>query len=137
MIPRSGPTDRGILQGLRILVVEDELLLALEMQTLIERAGGIVIGPAPRVPAALALVQREKLDGAILDVNLAGTLAFEIADALATQETPFIFVTGYDNFQLPVRFRDCTVLDKPVMPDEVLAAISNVFAAPVPAKDAD
>jgi DNA-binding response OmpR family regulator len=85
----------GGLEGIRVLVVEDDWLLARELGRLLTSQGCIVIGPA-RVPAqALALIAKEQPDATILDLNLDGQSALLVAAALAAQEVPFVIVSGY------------------------------------------
>ena len=82
----------------RILVVEDEFLLADELHRELEAAGAVVIGPAPTVRSALALVENEgPIDAALLDVNLNDEMVFPVADALVVRSVPFVFTSGYDD----------------------------------------
>jgi CheY-like chemotaxis protein len=106
------------LAGKRILVVEDEVLIALEMADRIRSRGGLVVGPVGHINAALRMAREEPLDGALLDVNLAGDLVYPVADALADRKIPMILVTGYSVDQLAERFRDTPKLPKP-FPDGV------------------
>jgi DNA-binding response OmpR family regulator len=88
------------LRGIRVLVVEDDWLLALELRRLLTSQGCTVIGPA-RIPAqALALIANERPNAAILDVNLGGQSAGPVAVALAAQEVPFVIVSGYNQLRL-------------------------------------
>lgn len=82
----------------RILVVEDEYFLADELHRELEAAGAVVIGPAPTVESALALVENEgPIDAALLDVNLNEEMVFPVADALVVRSVPFVFTSGYDD----------------------------------------
>src|SRR6516164_2815923 len=85
----------------RVLVVEDEYLVAMDMSAYLEAAGAHVVGPASNVNAALEVLERTELDGAILDVNLRGEMAYPIADALTARGIPFVFTTGYDARTVP------------------------------------
>jgi DNA-binding response OmpR family regulator len=103
------------MEGTRVLVVEDEYLLAEDLRRSLEQEGAIVLGPAPSVPAAEQLLAAEStIDFAILDINLAGTSAFPIADRLARSRIPFAFVSGYEQSTVPERFAGIVVLEKPV-----------------------
>lgn len=103
------------LRNRRILVVEDEFMLADELQRELTRAGAVVLGPVPTVEMALGLLAREAdLDGAVLDVNLGGELVYPVADALAGRKVPFVFVTGYDAQVLPPCFAHAPRCEKPV-----------------------
>jgi DNA-binding response OmpR family regulator len=118
--------DRPTLDKRRILVVEDEYMLADELRRELARAGAVVLGPVPTVGMALDLLAREAdLDGAVLDVNLGGDPVYPVADALAGRKVPFIFVTGYDAQALPPRFAHIPLCEKPVKIDAVRDAIGR------------
>lgn len=85
---------------LRVLVVEDELLVALELETMVEGMGHSVLGPAPSIERALDLLAREQPDIAVLDVNLRGKRVTPVAEALQRRTIPFVLVTGYEQSQL-------------------------------------
>lgn len=87
----------NLLQGKRILVVEDEGLIAMLIGDAILDEGGVVVGPAPNLDRALALARDEGIDAAVLDCNLAGQLSDPVADILVTRGIPFLFATGYGN----------------------------------------
>ena len=86
---------------MRLLVVEDEFLLAVELQEMLERLGNKIVGPAGRLPEAIALAENEKLDGALLDVNLSTGTSTEVAEILIARGIPFVFITGYEYKKLP------------------------------------
>src|SRR4051812_18956507 len=91
------PTDpHGSPQRLRVLVVEDNLLIAETICDLLEDHGCAVLGPVPDLQQGLNLLEGERPDGALLDINLSGTLSFPLAAALEGQGVPFVFMTGYD-----------------------------------------
>lgn len=79
----------------RILIVEDEYLIALELETTLRAAGYRVIGPAPTVRATLELLKSERPDAAILDINLAGEWVTPVAEVLRAKSVPFILASGY------------------------------------------
>ena len=107
-----------------ILVVEDEALIAMDLQMLLEDAGYRVIGPANSTAAALALLERdEKPDIALLDVNLGRSDVFGVANALANRNTDFIFLTGHTAQKLPQAFRHRPMVTKPYMPHVLLQAV--------------
>src|SRR5260370_29853158 len=85
------------LRGLRILVVEDNFLVAEDLRELLTRRGCDVVGPAPRVEQGLSLVGEGRLHGAVLDINLGSENCFPIAAALSERSVPFVFLTGYDD----------------------------------------
>ncbi|TIQ25766.1 MAG: response regulator, partial [Mesorhizobium sp.] len=82
------------LSGLRILVVEDTFLVALDLSDELTDAGCDVVGPAPSVQEALEQIDGVELDGAVLDVNLHGERSFPLAEHLAARDVPFVFLTG-------------------------------------------
>lgn len=97
----------------RILVVEDSLLTAEEIQDQLEFHGCEVCGPAPDLVTALEFVSKGGIDGAILDINLGGALCFPVAAALTERGTPFVFLSAYDNLIVPDTYRSARRLHKP------------------------
>lgn len=123
------------LEGYRVLVVEDNFLLAETLRDLLEDCGCKLIGPAPRVSAALPLCTSD-LDGALLDINLGEETCFEIADRLAEQGVPFMFLSGYSDAAIvPDRFRAVPRLDKPYDREAIVREAEHRFGcnAPSPA----
>lgn len=101
------------LAGKRVLVVEDELLVALLVESLLAQVGCIVVGPFARVPEALAAAKVELVDIALLDVNIAGEMVFPVAHVLEEKGVPFLFVTGYGQGALPRDHPEWEVCAKP------------------------
>lgn len=121
---------RPPLEGLRVLLVEDNFLLAEITKDLLEQNGCTVVGPTGRVESALKLARGEQLDGAILDINLHGEMSFAVADVLCDRGVPFLFVTGYDDATiLPAALRWARRLSKPVADQQLLAVAAEVFSA--------
>lgn len=83
-----------VLEGLRVLVVDDEAVIALEIEYVLTDAGAAVVGPVGMVEEALALVRSERLSAAVLDVRLSGESIESVADALFERDVPFIFYSG-------------------------------------------
>ena len=103
------------LSGSRILVVEDEYLLAQDLARALRLGGAEIIGPAATVSAALALLSGSAVtDGAVIDVNLRGQDAYPVADALLNRGIPFVFATGYDPGNIPSRYDSVPRCEKPV-----------------------
>jgi CheY-like chemotaxis protein len=88
------------LQGLKILVVEDAFVVAMDLASQLEDCGCTVVGPEGRLRPALNAAWHEALDGAILDVNLGGEFCFPIAGALTARKVRYVFVSGYDSISV-------------------------------------
>jgi DNA-binding response OmpR family regulator len=114
------------LAGLRVLVVEDEMLVAIFVETILQEAGCEVIGPISRLNHALKAARENQMDAALLDVDLGGEPVFPVADILSERGVPFVFVTGYGGGGLPTRFKDRPVLTKPYRGAAVLAVLSTL-----------
>jgi len=112
------------LSGRRILIVEDDFFIADDFAAIFEAAGATVVGPVAALPEALKLIERtERLDGAILDINLQGEMAYALADALRARGVPLVFATGYDRGAIPERYADIPLCEKPVDPQQVARAM--------------
>lgn len=102
------------LTGRRILVVEDESLVAMLLETILEDMGCTPVGPAATVEDGLGFAtDGERLDAALLDVNVAGRQVFPVADALKAAGVPFVFSTGYGEGGLPDEWRGHATIQKP------------------------
>jgi CheY-like chemotaxis protein len=112
--------------GLRILVVEDEMLVAMYLEDMLVELGHEVAETAARLDPALAIAAEAEVDAAILDVNLAGERSFPVADLLADRGIPFLFATGYGLHGIEERFRGCTVLQKPFRSAELREALATI-----------
>ena len=112
------------LRNRRVLLVEDEYFIADAMRRGLEEAGAIVIGPAASVRDALALLDSETVDGAILDVKLDDEGVFPVADVLQARGIPFLLATGYNTFDLPPEWRHVARFEKPV---DVAVAARQLF----------
>ena len=125
-----------LLQGLRVLVVEDNLLLAEVTKLLLEESGCQVVGPAGWLERGLELAEHEPLDGALLDINLHGDMSFPIAEALSRRGVPFVFVTGYEDRSIvPLAYRSAPRLDKPVADEHLMEVMVAAFTAKRPDSD--
>jgi CheY-like chemotaxis protein len=111
------------LKGLRVLVVEDEALVALQLEDMLADLGCAIIGPASRVGQALELLNGERVDAAVLDLNVAGELVYPVADALASRGLPYIFATGYGASGLSAPYRSRPVLQKPFLQSQLRQAM--------------
>lgn len=111
------------LRGKRILVLEDDFLVAMLIEEALLDEGCEIVGPIDNVPGALALAETAFLGGAVLDVNIAGVIAFPVAEALENRGIPFIFVSGYGS--LAVYQKDWTVCSKPFRAAELVSLLTQ------------
>jgi CheY-like chemotaxis protein len=114
------------LAGLRLLLVEDEALVAMELEELIGSLGGETVGPFGRVADALEALRREQFNGAVLDVRLDGDTTFQIAAVLLQAANPILFVTGAVS-SIPERYRHVPRLHKPFDYTEFARLAKSVF----------
>lgn len=115
------------LAGFTVLVVEDEYYTADDLRRELVGAGATVLGPAPSLERALDLIRSsERIDAAILDINLNGEMVFPAATLLHQRGVPIVFATGYDRTMIPPRFDDAIRCEKPVDPHSVRRALSGV-----------
>jgi CheY-like chemotaxis protein len=118
------------LEGIRVLVVEDEFLVAMLIEDMLTSAGCVVAGPIPRLSDALDAVDRGTYDAAVLDVNLGGDRVYPVADALSRRNVPFVFITGYGTSGLPGEYAERPRLGKPFKMADLLGMLSSVVAPP-------
>ncbi|MDQ8027250.1 MAG: response regulator [Brevundimonas sp.] len=111
------------LSGRRVLIVEDESLVAMLLETILEDMGCTPVGPASNIDEGLALATEETLDAALLDVNVAGRQVFPVAQALKDRGVPFVFSTGYGEGGLPDEWRGQRTIQKPFTEAAVLDAL--------------
>ncbi len=120
--------------GCRVLLVEDEMMVAWALKDVLSDWSCTVVGPAARVGQALAMLEAEAVDIALLDVSLDGEASYPVADALAARGVPFVFLTGYGRNRLPGRYQACPVLQKPfrvpALGDALAALLASRSRAP-------
>lgn len=105
----------GALAGRRVLVVGDDFFLAADVVRGLEADGAEVIGPVGDIDEALDLIDdAPHLDGAVLDLDVGGEMAFPVADAPIERGVPFVFATGYDRAVIPPRYGAVARCEKPV-----------------------
>jgi DNA-binding NtrC family response regulator len=117
----------GALTGRRILVVEDEALVALDLQDFLDQRGVEVVGPAASVSQALEAIDGNQIDCALLDMKLGDEMADAVAVALDQRTIPTILVTGYGDGNLPAGFEAYPRLEKPYSEDQLLKLIGRIF----------
>lgn len=114
----------------RILVVEDDFLIADLIEEILTSAGCEVVGPVRRVADAVHTAAHAEYDAAVLDVNVAGERIYPVADALCERTVPFLFLTGYDGASLEPRFRSQPRLGKPFRARDLLSAVRLLVPQP-------
>lgn len=107
------------LAGLRVLIVEDEALVAFALEDMLQQLGCAIVGPAMRLADALALVESEAVDAAVLDVNIAGDRSYSLAETLDGRGVPYLFATGYGHEGVELRGTGARVLAKPYRQHEI------------------
>ena len=117
------------LAGRRILLVEDELLLAMALEHILGAEGCVVMGPFPRVEPALKAAREEPLDAAVLDINLGGERVYPVAQVLAERNVPFVFATGYHRSFLPREHAGRPTLTKPYSPEQLMDQLLALLCA--------
>src|SRR5262245_6314704 len=122
--------QRRTLEGKRILVIEDEPLVSMEIESNLANAGCEIVGPAATLDRAKILVEAADYDAALVDVNLKGQPVDELATLLTKKNRPFAFVTGYGRDALPSGFRGAVVLGKPFSADQLLATAEVLLYQP-------
>jgi two-component SAPR family response regulator len=112
------------MSGNRVMIVEDEALVAMALRESLDEMGFTVLGPFSRITEAMVALRNNEIDAAVLDVNLGGELIYPLADVLAAGSVPFVFVTGYGAEEIERRFSSVPVLQKPIERE----ALQAIFA---------
>jgi DNA-binding response OmpR family regulator len=120
----------AVLEGIRVLFVEAEFLVATLIEDMLMAAGCVVAGPIPRLSEALDAADRGTFDAAVLDVNVGGDRVYPVADALSRRNVPFVFVTGYGTSGLPREYAKRPRLGKPFKMADLLDQLSSLVAPP-------
>lgn len=111
----------------RILIIEDEFLVSLEIETVLTDAGFDVLEPAATIESALRILESEPVDAVILDRNLGGEDVSEIANRLRERKIPFVFLTGYGPETIPQQFQDVPLIAKPFDEQQLIASVQAMF----------
>jgi CheY-like chemotaxis protein len=133
-VKQADANERALLRGLRVLVVEDQFLIADELDQILTGWRCKVFGPAPSAAHALEIIESQALDCAILDINLGDDeRSFSVAEALVERDIPFLFLTGYisDNAFLP-EHREVPRYAKPLRGAVLAAALAQFARARAP-----
>lgn len=115
------------LKAPRVLVIEDEAMIAMLIEDMLTELGCAMLGPAADAARALAMIEEANLDAAILDVNLGGERTTPVAATLKSKGIPFIFATGYGASGIDAEFIDQLVLTKPFRKADLEAALRSLL----------
>jgi len=121
--------NQAKLNGLKVLVVEDEMMVSMLIEDMLGELGCEVVGPASRLDEAMSLAREAELDCAVLDVNLGGQPIFPLADLLRERGRPFAFATGYGDAGLREVDRGSPVLQKPFREGDLARVLGALQAA--------
>ncbi len=123
-------TEQPVAAGRRVLIVEDEMLVAIMIEDALHDLGAEVVGPVSRLDAALTIASEAEFDAAILDVNIRGGTTYAVADVLASREIPFLFCSGYSEWAIEERHRGRPRLTKPFSPRDIEEQVLALLALP-------
>ena len=115
--------------GIRVLIVEDEMLIVMALEDMLTDLGAIPVAQACSVSEGLALVEKGGFDVAILDINLRGTKVFPVAEAMEASGKPYIFASGYGESEILPEFAGHPILVKPYQADRLVSALKTVLCA--------
>lgn len=120
----------GLVAARHILLVEDEYMIAHEIAFDLALLGVIPVGPVATLQGAMALLKRfDRLDGAVLDINLQGEMVYPLAEKQKALGVPFIFTTGYDQGRIPTQYAKVKRCEQPVPSQQVLQTLFSVMEA--------
>jgi DNA-binding response OmpR family regulator len=120
-------TDESEFEGRRMLLIEDEYLIADDLSRVLTQHGATVIGPIPSIDAGIRAARTENVDIAIIDINLRGEMSYPIADQLSALNIPVVFATGYDEEVLRPDLTHLPRIQKPYKLDDVLALVRGLL----------
>lgn len=123
-MPRAMGEQR---HGQRVLVVEDEWLIANELEQELNEAGFSIVGPVGSVEGALAAIEAGQIDAAVLDVRLQSEDSYPVAERLQERDIPFLFITGYSSGDIADRYRSHACLQKPFSSRGLLEAVTGML----------
>ena len=117
-----------LLASRRVLVVEDEMLIVIMIEDMLGDLGCQAIATAATVKQAMALIDEQRFDVAMLDMNLNGDDTYEVAEALTARGVPFVFSTGYIGHDMRAGYEDCPILKKPFRESDLAAILAGLLA---------
>ena len=115
----------------RVLIVEDEAMIAMLIELILQDADCDVVGPVASVRGALRLIERQGLDAAVVDFRLGDDDSCEIMDELDERGVPFLIMTGQEMADLPPKLRHLNIMNKPFQPEALVRAVEKILSAPV------
>lgn len=115
--------NNTVLVGLRVLVVEDEMLVSLLIEDMLGDQQCVIVGPCDQITPALTAARTEAIDLAILDVNIAGSKVYPVAEVLAARKIPFLLLSGYGKSAVPSNHPDWRVCSKPFRSEELVGML--------------
>jgi two-component SAPR family response regulator len=118
---------KNTLAGRRVLIVEDEAMIAMMIEDMLAEIGCEIVGPASHIAEALRVIESEDFDAAVLDVNVNGLQIFPVAAALRSKGVPFVFATGYGASGISSEYSDEPVLQKPFKQEQLENALDRVL----------
>ena len=124
---RRKPAAKPDLSGKRMLAVEDSPVVAPFTADILGELGCVVVGPAPNMAAARALIESETLDAALMDVHIRGERVFPLCDMLESRTVPFILTSGYADWQVPEKLEQRPRLQKPYTMEQVEKALKKLL----------
>ena len=113
------------LHGLSILIVEDDPLIGLSIAEIIRSERGTPVGPAVNSNQALSAMEGRKLHGALLDIALRGETVYRLADVIQQRQIPFVFLTGHVEPDVPRRFKNVPILEKPCTAPAIVSLLKS------------
>jgi CheY-like chemotaxis protein len=113
------------LAGLRVLLVEDEMLVCMDIEDMLKGFGCVIVGPAARVAQARTVLEKENVDLALLDVNLGQEKSYPIIDRLTERGKPFLLSTGYADIDPP--YDRCPRVQKPYSDEQLARSLQGVL----------
>lgn len=125
----SAEANDDLLNGARVLVVEDEAAISMLLEDMLLDFGCTVVGPAARLATALEMAEGETFEIAILDVNVAGEPIYSVAEAIVRRSLPLVFSTGYGGAGIREPYRDCPVVQKPFSQADLKRTLIGAIAA--------
>ena len=111
----------------RVLIVEDEYLVAEEIANTLRESKIHVVGPIGMIHEAYEAVQDTSLDCAVMDINIGGGASFPLIDVLIQRSVPVLLMTGYDQEELPMKYRSLPLVQKPLLRGELARALGRLF----------